>query len=240
MADVQFAQQFAQHFRELVVVADVRQVFLIDGLVAVPIHAVVAGRVEGLLCPSPDVLEHQLALGGDVEHHLPVDADRIPFAAGRIDLGNAAVRHEENALLLLVPVHAAAVGVQRHQHFGFPGAQVGRPQVHASFETRQVVEGLPVLAHQRIAQGRRVNGESGLADVQALPVDRHDVRLGFLLFLFLCGLGLVLLVFHFFQQRGFIFGEFEPVPCLLGEKQGVGVRSVRRRPGPRPSSRRDC
>ena len=229
MTDVQLAEHLGEHLGELVVVADVREVLGIDGADRLPVDAVVAGGVEGIARPTPDVVKELGAFGGDVDGHLAAEWDRVAFAGGGIDLGDRPVGEEEDRLLIPVPRHAAAGGVERHELLGLARAQVGGPEIGSALKAREIVEGLAILAHQGVAERGRVDGKARLALLDAGELERNGgdddraygrrgqgggarVRLG------LRQLGLRLL-----HQRVLLLGESEPVPRALGEEHPIDV-----------------
>ena len=152
MADVELAQHLAEQLCEVVAVTDPRQVLGVDVLEADPVGPVIPRRVERLERAAPDVLELGLALGLQVDGHLAPHPDRIALAAPRIDLGQRAVGQQEDRLLLLVPGHPPAVGVEGRQHLGLARPEVGRPEVHPPLEACEVEESVAVLIDEGVAE----------------------------------------------------------------------------------------
>ena len=86
-----------------------------------------------------------------VHHHFATDGHVVALAARRINLRDAAVREQEDVLLLLVPDDACAAGVEGCHDLGLTGAQRGGPEIVSTFELSQIVERLTILAEQRAA-----------------------------------------------------------------------------------------
>lgn len=87
---IELAEEFAEHFDEVVVVVDGRQKFLVLISVEVPIDSVEVGAVEFFADLTPDVLVHFAAFGGAIDVHFTGFLKWGGFAAFDVDLVEAA------------------------------------------------------------------------------------------------------------------------------------------------------
>ena len=139
MAHIQLAQQLTQHLTKLITVTDGRKIGFIIASVTIPIHTVKTLCVKCLLGFAPHMAKHIGPFFSEVNNHLAVDAHTVLFTGSGIDLGDASVCVQEDALLVLIPAQASAACVQGHQHFSFFCTEVGGPEIHTALESCEVV-----------------------------------------------------------------------------------------------------
>ena len=179
MRGVEFAQQFARHFREVVAVVDMRQKARVVVVKRLPVHAAERRIVELVKHLTPDMVEPISAFLGRKSRMFGREIHRFHLAAGRRDFLNAvASQHEEGRTLF--GGQERAVAHVTHFDFGFTFPQILDPQGELVLIGRNVVEFFAVLIEEHIHDviHRR---EPHRAFVEIIPVERQRFHLVFLI-----------------------------------------------------------
>ena len=189
MRSIEFAQQLAQHFCEVIIVINVREELLIDLLISIPIHPMQVLHIELVLHLLPGMFKDIFPLGirTIIEERLKFNAFRTSGA--HIDFTHASTATNEDAALL--GLYQVAPANTFHQNTCTALLQVPYPQVLRTFERCQVVKHVTVFGKECVAQQRRVCRQAHDTVTTVLQVEGECL----LLFLLLLVILLMLLAF---------------------------------------------
>ena len=171
VGDVHLAQQLADHLGVIIVVVDEGQEFPVDAEIIVPVRAVEVGHQELLLHLPPHVVVHVGLLGGLVQDHLAADHDRIGLAALGVDLQDAAVDGDEKRLPVGRELQAGLRRAQLAEKLRIMRARLGDPEIVALLEAGQVEKLLAVLGQGLVGDVGGMDGQAGLAPVDAVELE---------------------------------------------------------------------
>ena len=125
-----------------------RQESLVVRRQALPIHAVHLGLVEPAFLLTAYVLEHIVALFGQVHFHFRLEVDGLQGFGGDFHLLHRATTQDEDILAVGIGCHIGPTGVHLVQEFGLVLAQVDLPHIIAILDGREVIKFLAILGNK--------------------------------------------------------------------------------------------
>ncbi|EJX10192.1 membrane protein [gut metagenome] len=189
VGNIQFTQDFTQHFSEVIVVVDMGEEGRIILLQRLQVNSMIVGVVELLFLLLEDMIEHIGSFRCSVQFHVHGALDRCAAARRQGNFVDGAPHYIE--AVAIFAEHQTAAYTLFEELYG-PRTSIDLPEVHAFFESRCEVERFPIFGKYGTAQVGRHRCQAKDAVTYFL-----EVHLDCLLFLVLVLLQVIIILIVF-------------------------------------------
>ena len=145
MRNIQFAQQFTQHFSIVIVIVDMWQELTVSGGHGIPVYSMHIYVIETCLFLTVYIVEHIFAFGRRQHFHAGIECNRFQSFGWSIHFLHSTSAQDKDILTFLIHFHVSPAGIHLMQQLGFTLAKIHLPHIKPVFECWQVIQFLPIF-----------------------------------------------------------------------------------------------